>query len=105
MEESLERRTKMETIIRKEVDHPNPKVIEGLQRDGYLLQHALHFLKAKYDGLDEDHHAPREEDSLITPVAVSFSLFFAFCRCDVESLTVLAQTSCPAARAHTPLIS
>jgi hypothetical protein len=75
-----------------------------LWRGSYLLQHTLHFLKAEDDALNEDHHAPQEEDLFIMPVAVSFSLFFIFCCRDVESLTVLMQTSRLAARAHTALV-
>jgi hypothetical protein len=106
MEESLERRTKMVTMIKKRSRSSEiQKKSRPCSATVILLQYALHFLKAKHDALDENHHSPRKEDSLITPVAVSFSLFFAFCRCDIESLAVLAQTPCPAARAHAALVS
>jgi hypothetical protein len=70
----------------------------------HLLQHALHFLKAEHDALNEDHHAPWEENSPAATVAVPFGIIFAFCVFDVESLTVLTQPPCPAARARSTLV-
>lgn len=75
-----------------------------MQRAADLLQHALHFLEAKHDALDEDHHAPREEDPPAAPIAVSLGLNFAFCRFEVESFTVLAQATRPAACTCTALM-
>jgi hypothetical protein len=68
-----------------------------------LLQHTLQFLEAQHDALNEDHHASWEEDPP-APVAVLFESVFAFCTFDVESLTVLTQAPCPAARAHSTLL-
>jgi hypothetical protein len=100
------RRTKMETHDKKRSRSSEiQKGLRACNATHFLLQHALHFLKAEHDALNEDHHTPWKEDSFITPVAISFGLDLVFCRREVEPLTGLAQTPCPAACAHTVLVS
>jgi hypothetical protein len=63
-----------------------------------LLQHALHFLKAKHDALKEDLHAPWEKYSSAALVVFPFENIFGFPILDIDSLAVLTQVPCPAAR-------
>ena len=82
-------------------EYKNGRELATVPRD--LLQHTLHFLKAQHDALNENHHAPWEEDSP-PPIAVLLGIIFALCTFRVESLTVLTQAPCPAARAHSTLV-
>jgi hypothetical protein len=77
----------------------------GIRRGACLLQHPLHFLKAKNDAFDENDHAPREKASPATRVdRFSLCLVFGFRRSDIKSFTMLAPPPCSAACTRTALL-
>jgi hypothetical protein len=89
----------------KAVHQQKSKMAGRSHEEHHLLQDALHFLKAKHDALDEDHHAPWEEESPSTYIAVSLCVIISFCAFNVESLAVLTQAPCSAACTDSTLMS